>query len=66
MFSLWLSQLVDRIILLGMAVWLHAALKQSNISSDNSLDNLGMGFIYLAIILQFIPAIQHLIEYWPY
>lgn len=66
MFSLWLSQLMDRVILLGVAVWLHIALKKSNLDSDSSLDNWGMGFLYLAIISQFIPAIQHLIEYWPY
>ena len=66
MFSLWLSQLLDRIIMLGLAVWLHNSLKRSSEFDDYPLDRIGMTCLYIAIITQFIPAIQHLIEYWPY
>lgn len=66
MFSLWLSQLMDKLILLGIAVWLQNALRRSSEDCNRSLEDLGIGLLYLAIMSQFIPAIQHLIEYWPY
>lgn len=62
--SLLLSQVIDKIILLTIVIWIHNILKQISSPSDATINNFAIGFLYFEIIFQLVLAILHLIEYW--